>query len=148
MKYKGTHEIEITIAIMERKLGRLPYMYEIIEETGLPTKAIAHMVSRIPSYPKNLAINPAERDILVHWKENATPKQIADKLGKTHSQVGQYLLSLREKGVIEYNKQTRVRNPKEVKTVKKLSQEAELKPLPTKRMWQRDPASGMVGGIL
>ena len=133
---------------MECKLGRLPYAYEVIEYTGKSTKSVIKQLSNIDFYPNNLLINPVEKEILKYWQSGDTPKTIAEKIGKNPCQISQYLIALKDKGVIDYKKQTRVYNTKDGKKAKKMLEEVELKPLPTRRMWQRDPASGMVGGIL
>ena len=131
---------------MECNLGRLPYAYEVIEYTGDSTKSVIKRLTSIDFYPKHLLINPMEKLILDYYQHGDTPKMIADKLGKKPAQISQYLISLGEKDVIPYKKQIRERNPRETKKVKKL--DVELKPLPNRRIWRSDPASGMVGGIL
>jgi transcription initiation factor IIE alpha subunit len=132
-----------TLHEMECKLGRLPYAYEVIEHTGQSTKSVIKQLINTGIYPKHLLINPMEKAILDHWPAK-TPKQIADKLGMNPCQISQYLITLNDKGVISYKKQTRIFKEKK----KKSFELVELKPLPTRRMWQRDPASGMIGGIL
>jgi hypothetical protein len=131
---------------LEQKLGRLPYAYEVIEHAGMVPKTVMLKLNKIESYPKNLLISKREKELLDVWATNKNIKEVAVLIDSTPQYVSSMLIKLNDKGVIQYDKIVYKREEKF--TPLQLNNLKPLKPLPTRRMWRNDPASGMIGGIL
>jgi DNA-binding CsgD family transcriptional regulator len=136
---------------MECKLGRLPYAYEVQEYTGLTTQAVTRRLNEIDFYPKSLMISVTEKRILDCYDSCKTKKELAKIANVNIQTVYITLLKLRDLGLIyipskDENLKATIERKRKQAIIEKYK--APLKPLPTRRMWQRDPASGMIGGIL
>lgn len=141
-----------TLHELECKLGRLPYAYEIEQYTGQSVKSVQRWLTVVGDYPSELRVTSVEKVVLDYWNSGKTARQIGEIMGKAPSQISQYLLILNKKGVIGYSKRKPKTPPKPKKKpltkteliLRKINKP--LKPLPTKRVWQPDPCSGMIGG--
>ena len=131
---------------MECKLGRLPYAYEVIEHTGMVSKTVMLKLGKLDFYPKELLISDKEKIVVDMWNSNKSFQEISEAIGSKVNYTQAIVIRLSERGVLVYNK--RAKKKKEDNFNGKKKELFELKPLPTRRMWQRDPASGMIGGIL
>lgn len=85
------------IQALQKKLGRLPYTFEISEEYGVSIPALSRL-----NYPKELKLTKAQKHVADLYKPGMGPNAIARATGIKRERITNILKALVEKGVIEY----------------------------------------------